>query len=422
MAQIKPFKGIRPVPKYVSRVATLPYDVYSEKEARDIVSKNPMSFLKIVRPETAFPKGTDAYSDKVYEKAAKLIETNIKKGIFTADEDDCYYIYREIMNGRSQTGLVACFSVDDYLNGVIRKHENTRPDKEDDRTRHIDTCSAQTGLVFMAFRDEEDIRTILEQSIHHEPLYEFVSEDNVLQLVWKVDDPDRVARITRAFERTGALYIADGHHRAASAATVCQKRRDEHPDYTGDEEFNYFLGVAFPHEELKIMPYNRVVADLNGLSDKLFLELVSRKFEVKKIRGKISKKDREGKAFMPRTKGEFSMYLGGRWYRLKAKPEIASDDPVKGLDVMILQENILDPILGIRDPRTNSRIDFVGGAKGLSELERRCRSDMEAAFALYPTSMDELFGVTDRGEVMPPKSTWFEPKLQSGLFIHKFES
>ena len=422
MARLKPFKGIRPNPKYVQKVACLPYDVYSEKEARDIVSKNPMSFMKIVRPETAFPKNVDAYSDKVYERARKLIEDNIAKGIFTVDTEDCYYIYREIMNGRSQTGLVACFSVDDYINNVIKKHEHTRKDKEDDRTRHIDVCSAQTGLVFLAFKDICGIRNIIEQATHHEPLYEFVSVDNVYQLVWKVDDPEKVSRITEAFANIDSLYIADGHHRAASAVTVCQKRRELRPDYTGDEEYNYFLGVAFPHDQLNILPYNRVIADLNGLTVKKFLEMISSEFSVRKIHRPLSIKEKKADVFQPRRKGEFSMYLGNRWYRLQAKPEILSNDPVNGLDVMILQNHILDPILGIKDPRTDKRIDFVGGIRGLSELERRCKSDMKIAFALYPTSMEELFRVTDEGKVMPPKSTWFEPKLQSGLFIHKLES
>ena len=422
MAQINPFKGIRPNPKYVQRVASLPYDVYSEKEAREIVARNPMSFMKIVRPETGFPRNVDPYSDKVYERARKLIDDNISKGIFTVDTEDCYYIYREIMNGRSQTGLVACFAVDDYLNNVIKKHEHTRKEKEEDRTRHIDVCAAQTGLVFLAFKDEFGARAIMEQVTHHEPLYEFVSIDNVMQLVWKVDDPDKVDKITKAFSKVENYYIADGHHRAASAATVCKKRRVLRPDYTGDEEFNYFMAVAFPHTELNILPYYRVVSDLNGLSPKLFLELVSKKFYIKKIHRTISLRERKGGIFQPRHKGEFAMYLGGRWFRLQAKPEIQSNDAVDGLDVMILQKNILDPILGIKDPRTNKRIDFVGGIRGMTELERRCKTDMKVAFALYPTSMEELFRVTDEGKVMPPKSTWFEPKLQSGLFIHKLES
>ncbi len=420
MLTLKPFKAIRPQQKYVEKVSSLPYDVYSQKEARELVLRNPMSFLKIVRPETTFPKNVDMYSNKVYEKARALIEENIKKGIFTVEDQDCYYIYRQVMNGRTQTGLVACFAVDDYLENRIKKHEFTRPEKEDDRTRHIDICSAQTGLVFLAYKDGEETKRIIEQATHREPIYDFFSIDNVRQIVWKVDDPAKVKKITETFGQLESMYIADGHHRSASSARVCQKRRELKPDYTGKEEFNYFLAVAFPHDQLLVMPYYRVVKDLNGLRPKEFLQALEKAgFQVKKLTRFFTARERRHGVYQPRYKGEIAMHLGGRWYRLRATQGILKTDAVGCLDVSLLQDNILEPILGIKDPRTDSRIDFVGGIRGMNELEKRCREDMKVAFALYPTSMDELINVTNEGKVMPPKSTWFEPKLQSGLFIHR---
>ncbi len=420
MVTIKPFKAIRPQPKYVEKVSSLPYDVYSQKEARELVLKNPMSFLKIVRPETTFPKNTNMYDNKVYEKARALIEENIKKGIFTVDDRDCYYIYRQIMNGRTQTGLVACFAVDDYLNNVIKKHEFTRPEKEDDRTRHIDICSAQTGLVFLAYNEIDETKRILEQATHKEPIYDFISIDNVRQIVWKIDDPVKVQKITEAFKAVDSMYIADGHHRSASSARVCQQRRQLHPDYDGTEEFNYFMAVAFPKDQLLVLPYYRVVKDLNGMKTKEFLAALEKAgFRVKKVTKFFTARERRHGVYQPRYKSEIAMHLGGRWYRVRATEGILKHDAVGCLDVSMLQDNILGPILGIKDPRTDSRIDFVGGIRGMNELEKRCREDMKVAFALYPTSMEELINVTNEGKVMPPKSTWFEPKLQSGLFIHR---
>lgn len=420
MAKIKPFKAIRPRTKDVEKVSTLPYDVFSEKEAREIVAKNPQSFLKIVRPETAFPKNVDIYSNKVYEKARNLIKENIEKGIFVEESKECYYIYREIMDGRSQTGLVATFAIDDYLNNVIKRHEYTRQEKEDDRTRHIDICSAQTGLVFLAFQEGMALRVMLEKATHDEPLYDFFSADNVRQLVWKVDDPEKVEKITEAFKAVNSMYIADGHHRCASAAMVCKKRREEKPDYDGTEEFNYFMAVAFPQDSLLVLPYYRVVKDLNGLTPKKFIEAIENAgFTVNKLSRLFVARERRHKVNQPRRKGEIAMHLGGKWYQLLAKDEILKDDAVGCLDVTLLQDNILNPILGILDPRTDVRIDFVGGIRGMGELEKRCRDDMKVAFALYPTSMEELIRITDEGKVMPPKSTWFEPKLQSGLFVHR---
>ncbi len=411
MVNIKPFKAIRPNKEYVEKVSTLPYDVYSEEEAREIVSNNPQSFLSIVRPETTFPKGEDIYSQEVYEKAKSLIEENIEKGVLVQEEKDCYYIYKEVANGREQTGLVACFSVDDYNNNVIKKHEFTRQEKEDDRTRHIDVCSAHTGLVFLAYKAEVKIKNIIEEASNKEPLFDFVSTDNVRQLVWKVDDENTVQELTLAFAKIESLYIADGHHRCASAASVCKKKREENPNFNGKEEFNYFLAVAFPHDELLVMPYYRVVKDLNGYTPEEFLQKLEKVgFDVQKVE----------KQFQPCKKGEIGILLENIWYKVVAKEEILKDDAVGSLEVTMLQENILKPILGIEDPRTDNRIDFVGGIKGLNELEKRCKEDMKVAFALYPTSMDELIRVTNEQKVMPPKSTWFEPKLQSGLFVHKF--
>ncbi len=417
MAGVKPFKAIRPREDLVKSVSTLPYDVYSEEEARRRASENENSFLRIVRPEVDFPLGTDPASNEVYEHAKALIDENLAKGVFVKDDVDCYYIYREIRNGRAQTGLVACFCVDDYLNGVIKRHEFTRQDKEDDRTRHIDICSAQTGLVFLAFQSKPEIRIILAQIAEGEPLCDFVSEDDVRQTVWKVSDPDMVETITTVFGELESLYIADGHHRSASAASVCQKRREA--GFTGDEEFNYFLAVAFPHDELLIMPYYRVVRDLNGLSSEEFLDKLNDLFRIEEIAPDKLEMIKERDVCTTRRKGEIDMFLDGCWYTLDAREAILKDDAIGGLDVSLLQDNVLGPILGIEDPRKDARIDFVGGVRGYAELEKRCSEDMQVAFALYPTSMDEIIRVTDEGKVMPPKSTWFEPKLQSGLFIHR---
>lgn len=409
--RLKPFRGIRPRRTYVKEVSSLPYDVYSEAEARAIVEKNPKSFLTIVRPETVFPEGTDSSSQEVYEKARDLIEANIESGDYKYDEKDSYYIYRQEMNGRVQTGLVACFAVDDYLEGNIKKHELTRADKEDDRTRHIDICSAQTGLVFLTFKEGDEARNAIANATVGEPLYDFNSEDRVHQRVWKIDDEEQVAAITEAFSRVKTLYIADGHHRSASAATVCQSRRAELGDKcTGTEEFNYFMAVAFPCEDLLVMPYYRVVSDLNGMDRDEFLQKLSEKF-------KVEKKDLL--AYEPKHQGEVAMFLDDVWYKLTAREEILKTDPIGSLDVTMLQDNILKPLLGIDDPRRDKRIDFIGGIRGLAELERRCHSDMRVAFATRHTTIEQLMNVADDDKIMPPKSTWFEPKLQSGLFIHR---
>ena len=327
------------------------------------------------------------------------------------DEDNAFYIYEQIMNGRSQTGIVGCALVDDYINGVIKKHENTREDKEIDRIKHVDTCNAQTHvLIFLAYRSNDIINEVVKKVKNEPAIYDFTSVDGIHHIVWKIAENDDVTAVEKAFADIGDIYIADGHHRAASAVKVGLKRRKENPDYTGEEEFNTFLSVLFPHDELMIMDYNRTVKDLNGLSEEEFLEKVKENFDIADI---------SYEAVKPVKKGQVTMYLSDKWYTLNAKTDLLEiTDPVKSLDVSLLQDYLLGPVLGIGDPRTDKRIDFIGGIRGLDELKRRADSDMKVSFAMYPTSIDELFAVADAGMLMPPKSTWFEPKLRSGLFIH----
>lgn len=410
MAEIRPFCCIRPAEELAERVAALPYDVYNRQEAKEEVQREPLSFLKIDRAETGFDDSVDTYAPEVYEKAKELLEEDIRNQVYVTDEDRVYYIYQLVMDGRSQTGLVACSSVDDYVNNVIKKHENTRADKEVDRITHVDTCSAQTGPIFLAYRSEETINRIVKKYVAGKALYDFTAVDGVTHRVWKISEKEDVDTIYRAFRTIDRIYIADGHHRAASAVKVGLKRREENPGYTGEEEFNYFLSVLFPHDELMIMDYNRTVKDLNGLSPDEFMKKVQEKFEV----------EEETEPVRPERKGTFGMYMDKKWYRLTAKPELFDGkDAVGSLDVSVLQDNLLGPVLGIGDPRTDSRIDFVGGIRGLKELEKRADEDMYVSFSMYPTSITELFDVADNGLLMPPKSTWFEPKLRSGLFIHR---
>ena len=416
---VKPFRALRPKEEYAAKVSSPPYDVVNEKEAREIYDKEPLSFMKVIRPEITFPEGQKFSGCELYERASGLIGEYIDDGIFIQDDKPAYYIYRQMKNGRIQTGLVACFAVNDYLSGNIKQHEQTRRSKEEDRICHIGICNANTGLVYLAYKKGKDLRAVIEKETTSRPLYDFFTKDNVRHIVWKADDPKTVNAITKAAGKLDSLYIADGHHRAASAAAVCNQRRAKNLEYTGDEEFNYFLAVAFPQKELLIMPYYRVIKDLNGLSREEFLEKLSEKFYVSEVPEAFTEKERENGAYQPARKNEIAMYLEGKWYRLNAKEEILKKDPVGILDVSLLQENVLGPILGISDPRTSDRIDFVGGVRGMGELEKRCSEDMELAFGLYPTSMEELMNVADEGLFMPPKSTWFEPKLQSGLFIHK---
>ncbi|MCR5324753.1 MAG: DUF1015 family protein [Lachnospiraceae bacterium] len=411
MASVKPFFCVRPNEKVAHRVAALPYDVYNRAEAKKKCLEDELTFLRIDRPESQFDDDFDMYSPIVYEKARDMLNEQIDSGVYVKDDRECYYIYELIMDGRHQTGIVACASIDDYLNGVIKKHENTREEKEQDRIRHVDTCSAQTGPIFLAYRHNPVISGITERIKDSEkPLYAFTSDDGITHNVWKISDKNDIAEIESQFRKTESIYIADGHHRAASAVKVGIKRRQEHPDHDGSEEFNYFLSVLFPEDQLMIMPYNRVVKDLNGLTIESFLEKIGVGFDVSEQDVPVS----------PSSKYNYGMYLDGKWYLLKAKDQLTGiKDPVDSLDVSILQDHLLKPVLGIEDPRTDKRIDFIGGIRGLSELERRANTDMKVAFSMYPTSISELFDVADAGLLMPPKSTWFEPKLRSGLFIHQ---
>lgn len=408
MAEIRAFRGIRPAAGKEADIAALPYDVYNREEARKAVEGKPLTFLRIDRAETQLSEETDIYAPEVYQKAKELLWGMVENGDFVQDDKPCYYLYELTMNGRSQTGIVACASIDDYLNGMIKKHENTRREKEEDRVRHVDICDAQTGPIFLAYRNQESLKKIVADVKVGTVLFDFTSEDGIRHRGWKIADTEKISAIYEAFHQMNALYIADGHHRAASAVRVGVKRREEHPGYTGEEEFNYFLSVIFPDDELMIMDYNRVVRDLNGLTPEEFLSGIKKVFDVETL----------DKAEHPKRKGQVTLFLEDKWYLLTLKPEYENCDPVEGLDVSILQKQILEPVLGIQDPKTDKRIDFVGGIRGLSELERRVHTDMKVAFAMYPTSIGELFAVADAGLLMPPKSTWFEPKLRSGLFIH----
>lgn len=436
MPIIRPFRSVRPAADKVSAIAALPYDVYNRREAKKAVEGNPLSFLRIDRAETQFSDETDMYSREVYERSKQTLEEMREKGFFIMEEEACYYLYALTYNGHTQTGIVGCASIDDYLNGAIRRHENTKEDKEQDRIRHVDTLNAQTGPIFLTYRGHPRLKQIICMAKESEALYDFVSEDGIRHQVWKIrGDQELAEEIEEIFSHMGNVYIADGHHRAASAVKVGLKRRMEYPDYDGTEEFNYFLSVLFPAEELRILDYNRVVTGVSGRTFEELLEEIGEKFRITK----------RTSAFHPACKGEIAMYGLGTWYLLTAREELYTGDPVDDLDVSILQNHILEPLFGIRDPKVDSRIQFVGGIRGLDNLVRLVdealageefptRSPIEGdpyggrdmketdtvrvAFAMYPTSMEELLTVADSGRLMPPKSTWFEPKLRSGLFIH----
>lgn len=411
MATIRPFYCVRPRQDMAQLVAALPYDVYNREEAVEVVKDAPKSFLNIDRPETQFPIETDMYGQQIYEKARQLLDEWILDGTFMKEDTRCYYLYELTMNGRSQTGVVACVSIDDYENEVIKKHENTRREKEEDRIRHVDVCSAQTGPIFLASKDNQELNEKVTQWKEQEALYDFIAEDGIRHRVFRIDGEEEISYLTNHFAKIPALYIADGHHRTASAVRVGQMRRKLHKNYTGEEEFNYFLSVIFPENELKIFDYNRVVCDLNGKTKEEFLDEVSKCVTVEEKLERVK----------PVKKGQFGMYLDGKWYQLTYPQEHIPNDVVEKLDVSLLQNGILEPILGIIDPKTDDRIQFVGGIRGLEELERLVDQGQAVAFSMYPTTMEELFAVADNQRLMPPKSTWFEPKLRSGLFIHQIE-
>ncbi|WP_177916999.1 DUF1015 domain-containing protein [uncultured Eubacterium sp.] len=409
MAVFRPFRAFRPATKNQRLIPALPYDVMSSQEARKIVQGNPLSFLHIDRAEIDFPVGTDQYSRQVYEKARDNLLKLEENGDLIQDDSPCLYIYRQIMNGRMQTGIVGCASIDDYKNNVIKKHEHTLAKKEQDRINHVNICDANTGPIFLTYRKREDIEELVSAWVSsHEPVYDF-DFDSVRQTVWVIDDVALSNKLQTLFYNVESLYIADGHHRCASAVKVGEIRREEKGNYTGEEEFNFFLAVAFNDEDLEIMDYNRVVRDLNGYTFDEFVNALSDKFEVSELDSRRH----------PKEKHSFCMYYDGKWYLLKAKEGTFDEtDPVARLDVSILQNNLLAPILNITNPKNDDRIDFIGGIRGLEELERRANTDMKIAFAMYPTTVDDLMSIADAGKIMPPKSTWFEPKLLSGLFIH----
>jgi len=412
MAVVRPFRGLRPKKELAEQVAAPPYDVLDSNEAREMAKGNPYTFLHVNKPEIDLDPSVNLYDNHVYAKGAENLRKFIQEGIVFQDEKPKFYIYRQIMGTHQQTGLVACASVDEYEQDLIKKHELTRQEKEDDRVKHILHQNAQVGPVFLTYRAREEIDRTIAEITKGDPEYDFTSDDGVRHTLWVVKDEALIRKIEGLFSQVDILYVADGHHRSAAAMRVREIKRKENPHHTGNEEYNYFLTVIFPHNQMQILDYNRVVKDLNGLDEAKFLEKVKEKFEVTPMP--------EGEQFKPSRTHEFGMFLDGRWYKLTAKPgSYDENDPVKRLDVSILQENLLAPILGIGDPRKDKRIDFVGGIRGLFELEKRVNSgNWTVAFALYPTSIEELMAIADAGKIMPPKSTWFEPKLKSGLVVH----
>ncbi len=415
MAIVRPFRAVRPHETLADKVAALPYDVMNSEEAREMVKDNPYSFLHVDKSEVDLPASIDLYDQRVYDKARENIVKFIEDGTLVQEADKALYIYTLVMDGHPQTGLVSLASIDDYQNNVIKKHEFTRAEKEADRIRHVDVTNFHTGPIFLTYVYQEEITRIIEEyKKSHTPLYDFVAEDGVQHTAWAILDEKIIEELKQKFEKVESLYIADGHHRAASAVRVGMMRREKNKDFTGDEEFNYFLSVIFPSNELRIMDYNRVVKDLNGCDSEQFMDAIRKDFTVTAYEG-------EG-PYRPEMKHTFGMYLDGRWYKLEAKKHIVFDeDPLKRLDCKILQDHLLHPVLGIEDPRVDKRIDFVGGIRGLKELERRVEKDMKVAFSMYPTTIMDLISISDAGMVMPPKSTWFEPKLRSGLFLHDLE-
>ena len=413
MAKIKPFRAIRPQRGFAHKVAALPYDVVSFKEAFDVARNNEYSFLHVDRAEIDLDQSINPYDNTVYEKARENLDQMISKGILVEENNACMYIYRQVMNGRMQTGLVTCTSINDYISNNIKKHENTREEKEKDRFNHIEHCGAHTGPIFMAYKNNDTVSEIIEKETRNKPEYEFATKDGITQIIWVIDNPKTISHLTQLFEGIENLYIADGHHRAAAAVKVGLKRRKQNPNYTGNEEFNYFMSVLFPRSELMISEYDRVIKGMEGITKNEFLDKTQKNFYVMPCDKNIE--------FKPVEKHTFGMFLEDEWYKLKAKEgTFNTNDPVVRLDVSILHNNLLSKVLGINNPRTDQRIDFVGGLRGIEELQKREKDAFQLAFSMYPTSIDELIEIADCGRLMPPKSTFFEPKLLSGLFIHKF--
>ncbi len=414
MVRIKPFRGMRPVPENISKVASPPYDVLSSEEARERAKGNPLSFLHVVKPEIDLDSSIDIHDPRVYKKGAENLKYLIEQGVLMQDEKPCFYIYKLRMGDHEQVGLVAVASVEDYLRNKIKKHENTRLDKEEDRAKHIEALNAQTGPVFLTYHAKKKIDDLIKKGMEKNPVYNFTGDYDVKHTLYLVDDEILINNIIEEFSKIDALYIADGHHRSAAAARVREKRKAQNPSHSGEEEYNFFLSVIFPDTQMKILDYNRVVKDLRNMSVEEFLSKIKEKFEVK---------NHNKTMYHPSKMHTFGMYLDGQWYSLVTKENsFDSSDPIKQLDVSILQDNLLFPILGIENPRIDKRINFVGGIRGLKELERLVDSgEYRVAFSLYPTTIDQLMAVADAGKVMPPKSTWFEPKLASGVVIHMLD-
>ena len=407
MATIKPFQGYRPPSDMAGSVSSPPYDVMTSDEARDMIQGNPDSFLRIIKPEIDFNPENEPKGDSLHEHGAKNLQRYINEDKLVQDENPCLYIYQIKMGNHMQTGIMAAVFVEEYNKGLIKKHEFTRPDKENDRTRHIEITNANTGPIFLTFRNDGQFQNNILEIKSQSPDVSFTSDDKTMHTLWKIDSEDQINLLSNYFHSVPALYIADGHHRAASASRVQKIRQDVNSNHKGDESYNYFLSVIFPNDEMQILDYNRVVKDLNGLTDGQLLESISSNFLLTPSPSPIT----------PDSPHAYSMFVNEKWYHLKAKEQIITDDPVEGLAASILQNYLLSPILDIDDPRTNKRIDFVGGIRGLEELERRCSLDAKVAFALHPVSIEDLLAVADAGQVMPPKSTWFEPKLRSGLVV-----
>ena len=412
MAIIRPFKAYRPIKEHVKDIAALPYDVMSSKEARGMVKNNKYSFRHVDRAEVNLDESVGEYDKVVYDTAKKVLENMIEEGLYIQEKAPAIYIYQQIMDGRGQKGIVCCTSVDDYINNIIKKHERTRLLKEIDRVNHVDICNANTGPIFLTYRNNNEISSIVEEWTKKEPVYDFISEDGNGHRVWIIDDNIVIEKLVKLFKSIKYLYIADGHHRSASAVKVALKRRKQLGKYTGNEEFNYFLSIIYPDTELKVFDYNRTVKDLNGLSEEEFFSKVEKSFYLSK--------SESNKPVSPKNKHEFGMYMNKQWFILRAKDgSFDESNPIDSLDVSILQNNLLNPILGISDPTKSERIEFIGGIRGLKELENRADTDMKVSFSMYATTIDDIMNVADSGKTMPPKSTWFEPKPRSGIFIHK---